>query len=187
MLFLQHFWQTRRRSKDTRSSTQHAGVTGPTRPKGSVLLANVKTSPGRHPAGKISGWSCLPDQSTYYGLSTGAHRVFKPPSKGAFVGSCMYGIFGFFRLGELCPETASQADPTASIMWGDVAVDSRENLTMVRIHLKRSKWDLFGVGANIILGRTGQSLCLVTLSSATSLFVALDQGVFSSSVRRPRW
>ena len=75
--------------------------------------------------------------------------------------ACM-AFFSFFRLGELCPATASQIQPTASIMWGDVAVDSRENPTMVRIHLKRSKCDQFGVGANIILGRTGQSLCPVT-------------------------
>ena len=80
-----------------RSSTQHAGVTGPTRPKGSVLLANVGTSPVRHPVDTISGWS------TYYGLSNGVHqgtdRVFKPPSQGAFVGSRIYGIFRLLPLG----------------------------------------------------------------------------------------
>ena len=68
-------------------------------------------------------------------------------------------FFGFFRLGELCPATVSKVHPAASIMWGDVTVDSRENPTMV---MKHFKCDQFGVGANIILGRTGQSLCLVT-------------------------
>ena len=71
-------------------------------------------------------------------------------------------FFGFFRLGELLPESASQVSPAASIMWGEVAVDSRENPAMVRIHLKRSKCDQVGAGADIILGRTGQSLCPVT-------------------------
>ena len=87
-------------------------------------------------------------------------------------------FFGFFRLGELCPATASQVQPTASIMWGDVAVDSRENPTMVRIHLKRSKCDQFGVGANIILGRTGQSLCPVTAIIAYLVIRGSGPGVF---------
>ena len=60
-------------------------------------------------------------------------------------------FFGFFCLGELLPESASQVSPAASIMWGEVAVDSRENPAMVRIHLKRSKCDQVGAGADIIL------------------------------------
>ena len=48
-----------------------------------------------------------------------------------------------------------------SLMWGDVATDSRDNPSMVRIHLKKSKCDQFGAGADIILGRTGNALCPV--------------------------
>ena len=111
-------------------------------------------------------------------MHEGTVRVVLPPPITASVLKCMRGqlesschphkellravactaFFGFFRLGELCLATASQVQPTASIMWGDVAVDSRENPTI----WKRSKCDQFGVGANIILGRTGQSLCPVT-------------------------
>ena len=47
-------------------------------------------------------------------------------------------------------------------MWDDVAVNSRERPTMVRIHLKRSKCDQIGAGADIILGKTGLPLCPVT-------------------------
>ncbi len=71
-------------------------------------------------------------------------------------------FFGFFRLGELLPASTRVEQDTAVIKWGDVAVDSRENPRMVRVHLRRSKCDQFGVGADIILGRTGRSLCPVT-------------------------
>ena len=66
-------------------------------------------------------------------------------------------------MGELLPESAKQDHVTAAIVWNDVAIDSTENPTLVRIHLRRSKCDQFGAGANIILGRTGHSLCPVTV------------------------
>ena len=71
-------------------------------------------------------------------------------------------FFDFFRLGELLPESSAQIIPAASLMWGDVVVNSRERPTMLRIHLKRSKCDQFGAGADIILGKTGLPLCPVT-------------------------
>ena len=48
------------------------------------------------------------------------------------------------------------------IVWSDVAVGSRESPAMVRIHLRCSKCDQFGKGVDIVLGRTGHSLCPVT-------------------------
>ena len=71
-------------------------------------------------------------------------------------------FFGFFRLGELLPGSATVDSATTAITWSDVAVDSRENPAMVKVHLRRSKCDQFGVGADIILGRTGHPLCPVT-------------------------
>ena len=71
-------------------------------------------------------------------------------------------FFGFFRLGELLPDSAKSFSPTTHLAWGDVAVNSRTNPRMVQIHLKRSKCDQFGSGADIILGRTGVNLCPVT-------------------------
>ena len=73
----------------------------------------------------------------------------------------MHSIFWTFW-GELLSELAKQDYVTVAIVWNDVAIDSRENLTMVRIHLRCSKYDQFGAGANIILGRTGHSLCPIT-------------------------
>ncbi len=75
---------------------------------------------------------------------------------------CCTAFFGFFRLGELLPESQASISPTRSLMWGDVAVDSNKNPTMVRVHLKKSKGDQFGAGADIILGKTGLPLCPVT-------------------------
>ena len=43
----------------------------------------------------------------------------------------------------------------------DVAVDSHTTQSNIVIHLKRSKNDLFGVGAWLHLGATGQRLCPV--------------------------
>ena len=74
---------------------------------------------------------------------------------------CCTAFFGFFWLGELLPESCAQITPTVSLMWGDIAVDSRKRPTMVRVHHKRSKCDQFGARADIILGRSGLPLCPV--------------------------
>ena len=70
-------------------------------------------------------------------------------------------FFGFFRLGELLPDS-TVFDPASHLTWGDVAVDSNANPNMIQIHLRRAKCDQFGVGSDIVLGRTGAVLCPVT-------------------------
>ena len=75
---------------------------------------------------------------------------------------CCTAFFGFFRLGKLLPECQLRSTPSSSVMWGDVAVDDRELPSMVRIHLKRSKCNQFGAGADIVLGKTGLPLCPVS-------------------------
>ena len=82
-------------------------------------------------------------------------------------------FFGFFRLGELLVATPGVFDPAT---WGDVAVDSVLALTMVRFHLRRSKFDQFGRGVDIVVGRMGALLCPVT---AIFRFVArCPRGIF---------
>lgn len=73
---------------------------------------------------------------------------------------CIFVVV-FFWLGELLPESHSQIAPTTFLMWGDIAVDSRERPLIVKIRLKRSKCDQFVAGADIILGRSGHPLCPV--------------------------
>ena len=63
-------------------------------------------------------------------------------------------FFGFFRLGELLPESTKAFDPRTGITWGDVSVDSYSAPTMFQIYLIKSKCDQFGVGSDIVLGAT---------------------------------
>ncbi len=49
-------------------------------------------------------------------------------------------IVGFI-LDTLAPETASTFNQVTSLSWGDVAVDSQSNPSMLRVHLKKSKCD----------------------------------------------
>ncbi len=71
-------------------------------------------------------------------------------------------FFGFFRLGELLPESATAFNLAMHLAWGDIAVDDRTAPRMVQIHLKRSKCDQFGAGSDIVVGVTGKALCPVT-------------------------
>ena len=84
------------------------------------------------------------------------------PEKCLLWAVCCSAFFGFFRLGELLPPSRSGVDPAGYLTWGDVAVDNQEKPTMVRFHLRRSKTDQFGRGADIVVGRTGRNLCPVT-------------------------
>ena len=71
-------------------------------------------------------------------------------------------FFGFFRLGELLPDTGSTFDPKTDLAWGDLAVDSHTDTRTVKIHLKKSKCDQFGKGLDVYLGQTDLDLCPVT-------------------------
>ena len=56
--------------------------------------------------------------------------------------------------------TSSSYDP---LSLGDISVDSLQNPQLVRIHLRRSKTDQLGRGADIFLGRTDDHLCPVAV------------------------
>ena len=71
-------------------------------------------------------------------------------------------VFGFFRLGELLPESASAFNESACLSWVDVAVDNHSAPRMLQIHLKKSKCDQLGAVANVIVGMTGDELCPVS-------------------------
>lgn len=71
-------------------------------------------------------------------------------------------FFGFFRLGELLCSSAHEFNEATCLAWGDVAVNSQSAPTMVQIHLKKSKCDQFGSGANIVVGATKDELCPVS-------------------------
>ena len=66
----------------------------------------------------------------------------------------LYGIFGFFRLGEILLQSGCTYDSNIHLSVGDVAVDNVEDLKMVQISLKHFKTDQFGQGSKIYVGRT---------------------------------
>ena len=70
-------------------------------------------------------------------------------------------FFGFFRLGELLPASREAYNPRTHLSWGDVALDSRISPSMVQFHLRQSKCDQAGIGADVVVGRTGRELCPV--------------------------
>ncbi len=52
-------------------------------------------------------------------------------------------------------------DPKRHLSWGDVAVDNHTAPSTVQMHLKQSKCDQFGKGADVILGKTDSAICPV--------------------------
>ena len=52
-------------------------------------------------------------------------------------------------------------DPEGHLSEEDVALDSQENPSVARVHIKASKTDPFRQGVHVFLGRTGNKLCLV--------------------------
>ncbi len=77
------------------------------------------------------------------------------------MGHSLHSIFVFFRLGELLPSSPGTFNSVTSLCWGDVAIDSLSDPTMLQVHLKKSKCDQFGKGSDIILGRTSEIVCPV--------------------------
>ena len=72
--------------------------------------------------------------------------------------ACCLGYFGFLRSGEFTVQKAS-SPPAMSI--SDVAVDSHDSPTLVKLFLRRAKTDPFGKGIPIYLGKSGSTLCPV--------------------------
>jgi len=74
--------------------------------------------------------------------------------------ACCLGFFGFMRAGEFTCDSAAGVDD--SLLVSDVSVDSRDEPSVLTIHLRHSKTDPFGAGCFIYLGRTYHLLCPVT-------------------------
>ena len=87
-------------------------------------------------------------------------------------------FFGFFRLGELLLSSAANFNPRLHLAWGDMAVDNTQSPQMVRFHLKQSKTDPSGRGADIVLGKTGMDLCPVAAVLTYTMARGTHQGPF---------
>ena len=112
----------------------------------------------------------------------------RDPEKHVIWAIASSAFFGFFRLGELLPDSASSFHPTRNLAWGDVATDNSVTPTMIQFHLKVSKCDQFGAGSDVVIGRTRNNLCPVTAileyikhrgDKAGAFFVDSDGQVFT--------
>ena len=72
------------------------------------------------------------------------------------------GFYAFLRSGEFTCTTGNAFDPTLHITPEDIAVDSREKPTMMRIHIKQSKTDQLRQGINVFIGTIDSNICPIT-------------------------
>ena len=68
-------------------------------------------------------------------------------------------FFRFFRAGELTIPSENSYDPQIHLSYGDIAIDSPSNPTIMKVHLKESKTDPGRKGVDIFVGRTYNKLC----------------------------
>ena len=90
--------------------------------------------------------------------------------------ACCTAFFGFFRMGELTSPTVVNRGPVDGVTVGDVAVDDHNNLSLVRIHLRRSKTDQLGKGVDSYLGRMDKDLCPVAALLAYMAVCGMEPG-----------
>ena len=75
--------------------------------------------------------------------------------------ACCRAFFGFFRVGEITIPSLGSYDPQQHLSFRDVATDPFQAPQLIRLHLRRSKTDQLGRGADIFLGRADDDLCPV--------------------------
>ena len=69
-------------------------------------------------------------------------------------------------MGELTVPSPAAFDPSTHIIIRDIAIDKRDNPSLIQIHLKVSKTDQERKGVSIFIGKTGDNICLVAALSA---------------------
>ena len=67
---------------------------------------------------------------------------------------CTLAFFGFFRLGKILL-TTTNFDPEHHLAVGGIAVDSQQNPSLLKVHLKCSKQSSYEKGSISTLGRPG--------------------------------
>lgn len=66
--------------------------------------------------------------------------------------ACCTAFFGFFRMGELTSLTVESRSPGHCVLVEDVAVNSVQPPSVIKLHLRSSKTDQYGQGVNIYPG-----------------------------------
>lgn len=75
--------------------------------------------------------------------------------------ACCTGFFGFLRTAEFTCLSLQSYSAASVLSFADVAVDSRTRPSCVSIRLKRSKSDVFGIGATVFLSVVDGPICPV--------------------------
>ena len=71
------------------------------------------------------------------------------------------GFFGFLRAGELTVPSSQAYDPDVHLSLGDLAIDSHDSPSLIRLTIKQSKTDPFRQGVDIYIGSTNGPVCPV--------------------------
>ena len=81
------------------------------------------------------------------------HRTLsaRPPSYETTLlwATCSMCFFGFFKSGEITTPTIAAIDPTRHLAWGDISIDSIDQPSLLKTHLKSSKCDQLGKGVDV--------------------------------------
>ena len=75
--------------------------------------------------------------------------------------ACCLAFFGFLRCGEFTMPSKTAYDPETHLALADVALDDKENPSVIQVTIKQSKTDPFRQGVQLYLGRTGNLVCPV--------------------------
>ena len=89
-------------------------------------------------------------------------REFRGRDVSMLQAACCLGFFRFLRAAEFTVPSWETFEPGAHLTISDVAVDSHNDPSMLRIHIKQSKTDPFRKGVHFSLGRTHSDICPVT-------------------------
>ena len=94
--------------------------------------------------------------------------------------ACCIGFFGFLCSGEFTLPCRATFDPRRHLSPADIAVDSVEAPTFVRLRLKESKADPFRNGVDVVIGRVEADICPVNALLAYLARHGMKMGPFSS-------
>ena len=82
-------------------------------------------------------------------------------------------FFGFLQSGEFTVQSSQQFDATWHLIPRDIAVDSRENPTLMKAHLNGSKTNQMRLGIDSYVCKMESELCPV--AAVLAYLVTLDQ------------
>ena len=68
-------------------------------------------------------------------------------------------FFTFLRAGELTVPSNKDCDPSVHLSVQDIATDDSKHLSVLRLTVKQPKMDPFCKGVELVVGKTGSSLC----------------------------